>query len=425
MSVLDKIGVALGGSEPNFTSRLFSRLKMFLSALGPTAFALVIQLGAFALTARALGVEQFGDYTPLLALASMGVELTGLGGADILVREVARDRTQFRTHYRHMLVLIGISLPVVALILAFIATRLMQTNVAPIIVVLAILGEVLAGRISASVELVMVAHQHTTRASLLRMFTAVSRLVVVLIVFNLLGDYSLADFIEAAFVQSALLSCGYVVLAWHLYSKSLSSGAPPALLSGLPFAVNQVARSAQMTMDRVVLAHFASNEVVGIYGAGSRVLQIGLFPIQVMTRILYPRFFVHGAAGISATRAFALKVAPFMLLVGCLSGIAVAAAAHFAPLVLGKEFQESTQVGTKLAFALPFIALQYPAADALTGVGRQAIRAFVFVVATVSFGLMLSAGASFWGADGMIIAFVGSHALLALVLWGMVLFSRK
>ena len=88
------------------------------------------------------------------------------------------------------------------------------------------------------------------------------------------------------------------------------------------------------------------------------------------------------------------------------------------PALLGKDFAQSTHTTMVLALALPFIALQYPPADALTGAGRQGLRAALSAAAALGFGLLLLAGAHWNGVNGVTWAFVGGHALLAAVLWG-------
>jgi len=137
----------------------------------------------------------------------------------------------------------------------------------------------------------------------------------------------------------------------------------------------------------------------------------------VMTRILYPQFFVHGAQGAMPAFRYAIRTIPIMLLVGCSAGLAVAAGGWSAPFVLGGGYSDSTDIAIKLSVALPIIAMQFPAADALTGAGKQAFRAFIFMIVTVFFGLLLAIGSYFGNINGVIIGFVCGHSLLAVVLW--------
>jgi O-antigen/teichoic acid export membrane protein len=251
-----------------------------------------------------------------------------------------------------------------------------------------------------------------------RVISVGTRLGTALLFFVLLGQHGLDGWIAAVCIQSALLCLGCVLAGSRIYGSPVWALLRAELPTGAAFSAAQLARSSQGNLDRLVLARFADEAALGAYGAASRILQLGLFPLQVVTRILYPKFFVHGAQGLHASRRFALRTAaPAVLVVGVLSCLCVVLVADFVPMVLGKDFAQSTHTTMVLALALPFIALQYPAADALTGAGRQALRAGIYSVAAVGSGVLLLAGAHWGGVNGLSIAFVGGHALLAAVLW--------
>ena len=89
-----------------------------------------------------------------------------------------------------------------------------------------------------------------------------------------------------------------------------------------------------------------------------------------------------------------------MALVGLLALALTAAAAQALPLVLGPAYAGLAPLATGLALACPFVALQYPPADALTAAGRQGLRTLLYALA----------------------GFVAAQALLAGALW--VAFAR-
>ncbi len=394
------------------------RVVTFAGTLLPTMGALALQLVTFTVTARGLGVEQFGLYTAVLALAAVGVELVGLGGSDLLVRGVARDRGRFTAYYGNMLLLIVVTLPLVVGLSMGVGLGPMQMRIGALELAAALVAEIASARMSASLELVMVAHGDTVRAGYVRMVAVATRLGVALLFFVLLGQQGLAGWIVIVCAQSALLCVVCTVAGSRLYGSPRWGLLSGELRAGAAYSATQVARVSQGNLDRLVLAHFADESALGLYGAASRVLQLGLFPLQIVTRILYPKFFVHGAEGLAASRRFALHTAaPALLTVGVISCLCVVMAAELVPVILGKDFTQSTRTTIVLAFALPFIALQYPAADALTGAGQQGLRAAITSVATLGFGLLMLAGARWDGARGLSMAFVGGHALLAAVLW--------
>ncbi|MFL6698933.1 MAG: lipopolysaccharide biosynthesis protein [Vitreoscilla sp.] len=394
------------------------RLLTFAGAMLPTMGALALQFVTFTVTARGLGVQQFGRYAAVLALAAIGVELVGLGGADLLVRGTARNPASFARYYGNMLLLIAGTLPWVVLAGMAVAVGPMQMHMALAALAAALAAEIASARMSTSLESVMVAHGHTVAAGWVRMASVLTRLGAAVLFFVVFGGRDLDRWIAVVVVQSALLCVACLVVGSRLYARPLWTLVRDEMSTGAAFCVGQVARSSQSNMDRVVLARFADEAALGAYGAASRVLQLGLFPMQVVTRILYPKFFIHGANGLRASRHFALRTAaPALLAVGVLSCLALLLVARFVPAVLGKDFAQSSGTTMLLSLALPLIALQYPAADALTGAGRQALRAGIYAAASVGFGLLLAAGALWDGVLGTTLAFIGGHGLLAAILW--------
>ncbi len=393
------------------------RLMTFVTTMVPTMGALGLQFVTFAITARGLGVEQFGRYTGLLAIVGVGVELVGLGGADVLVRAVARERSRFAAYYGNLLLLAGLTLPVVVALGVAVATGAMHSTVALPLIVLALAAEIGVARMSASMELVMVAQGHTARAGWVRMSTVLVRLALAIVYFLALGRADLDEWIYLVFAQAVVLTAVYVWLGGCLYGKPEWRLFRHELRAGALFCVTQSARAAQSNLDRMVLSRYADDTALGLYGAASRFLQLGLFPVQVLTRIIYPRYFVHGADGIAASRRYALRMTPALLGVGVLSGVLVAVAALVAPRVLGAEYAGSVAISVSLACSMPLMALQYPAADALTGAGFQGLRAAIYSVASVGFGFVLLAGTKLGGINGLIAAFLIGHLTLAVVLW--------
>jgi O-antigen/teichoic acid export membrane protein len=301
----------------------------------------------------------------------------------------------------------------------FVVTRDHGSSIGWLEVSAILLGEILFGRVAASTELVMVAHQHQVAASLVRLFTALSRLALAATFFLLLdhGD-ELGTWVRLVLLQSLLLSLVYLLFIVHLYGRPVWALQRREIGSGIAFALNQTARAAQSNADRVTLAYVSSDATLGAYAAGSRILQIGLVPIQTATRILYPRFFVHGASGLPAARAFALRCTPVMLATGVGSAIMVSAIGLVAPRILGQSFAATAQWAPLLSLSLPLIALQYPAADALTGGGHQRLRTLLYVASTCGFGVVLALGALLDGVRGVVFAMLLGHASFAAVLWG-------
>ena len=82
-----------------------------------------------------------------------------------------------------------------------------------------------------------------------------------------------------------------------------------------------------------------------------------------------------------------------MAAVGLLASAAIAALAPLLPLLLGPDFAGTAGIAAALGLACPFVALQYPPADALTARGRQPLRTAVTLAGVLVAALLLAAGA--------------------------------
>jgi O-antigen/teichoic acid export membrane protein len=397
-------------SAPRRRVALPSGARTFARALGPTGVALGLQFVTFAVTARGLGIAAFGLYAAVTATATILVEVMGCGISDVLVRAVARDPASYPRHFGLMLAAFAVTLAPVVLLGAALLVWASDLVLPFAVIVVGLTGEMIAGRFSASAESILVAHGSPAGAAVVRVVTAATRLASALAYFAV--AHALAAWVWVVLGQSCLLALGLSLFLTWRYGAPRFGWSWHELRSGLAFAVNQTARALQGNVDRLVLARYADPAALGAYAAGARLLVVGLFPIQVLTRMLYPEFFRQGVHGIAATRRFGWSRAPAMLGTGIASFVAVAVVAQILPQVLGHDFVASRNAAVLLGLALPLIGLQYLAADTLTGAGHQGLRAVLAIGTSCLFGALMVAGERLLGGiSGVIIAFVAGHAL--------------
>ena len=397
----------------------------YAAALGPTGLAMALQFVVFAIPARGLGVAQFGQYAAITAVAAILIELVGVGAADLLVRGVARDPARYPLYLGNLAVTTAVTFPPVVALGVAVAWWGAGTPLAPLTIAVGLTGEMIAARLSASTESTMIAHGDTVHAAMVRLGANVTRLVAALAYFHdFRPGHSLSGWVWVVLAQSCLLGAVLTAVVVRRYGPPRWTWLRAEAPAGAAFAVNQAARAVQGNVDRLILTRFADSAVVGAYAAGARLLVVGLFPIQVLTRILYPEFFRQGERGIAATRRYALGKAPAMLLTSLFSLAAVMVVAQLLPAVLGREFAASRQAAMLLALALPLIGLQYLAADTLTGAGFQQLRAVLSLGASGVFGVAMVVGARLAGTGGVIAAYLASHLLFLATLVAAALIVR-
>lgn len=389
-------------------------LRRLVLAIGPTAVAAALQLLVFALTARALGPAAFGALAAVYAVAAIATDAAGLGGDQAMVRDAARDPAAFPRAWGHALALLGLSLPPV-IGAAALVTLALAPSLGAGTVALLVAGEVAAGRATAAAELAFVAHGAPVAAGLVRLGAVAARAAVAVIVFAVAGATDAGVWAAAASAQA--LATGAVLLAVASARFGWPTGGLDrgVLRFGLLLMLNQLARSLNGNVDRVVLAAFLAPAALGVYASAARLQLVGAILNQSATRLTYPRFF--RAEGRAALRRLTRGAAGLMALVGLVALVLTAAAARALPLVLGDAYAGLVPLATGLALACPLVALQYPPADALTAAGWQGLRTLLYALAALVSAALLSLGAVVAGAAGAVAGFVAAQALLAAALW--------
>jgi O-antigen/teichoic acid export membrane protein len=383
-------------------------------AVGPAAVAAGLQLLVFVLTARALGPAAFGALAVVYAVSAIATDAAGLGGDQAMVRATARNPAVFGRAWGHALALLALSFLPVAAAAALVAA-LLAPGIGPVPVLLLVTGEIAVGRATAAAELAFVAHGTPLGASLLRLGSVAARALTAVAVFAIAGATDIGTWAVAACGQSFVTAAAVVALASARYGRPRAGLDGGEIGFGLLLMLGQLARSLNANLDRVVLAAILAPAALGVYASAARLQLVGAILMQAATRLTLPRFF--RAADRPALGRVTRDAARLMAAVGLLALALTVVAAQALPLVLGPEFAGLVPLATGLALACPFVALQYPPADALTAAGRQGLRtALAWAAAPAAAGLLV-VGARAAGAEGAVAGFVAAQALHAAALW--------
>jgi O-antigen/teichoic acid export membrane protein len=369
------------------------------------------------ITARGLGVSQFGVYTSILAIAIIATDFVGLGAHEVMMRETARNRAAFAAYFGHVLVLTGASLLPIGLLCFGIAAWLIEVPLHPGLLAWALLSEVLLGRVLNHAESIMVAHGDAVRSTAMRLQGAVFRLGAAALYFVVLDRSDLEGWIFTIGVLAVLVVSWCYVYCVRLYGPPRRGFFRHELAPGVLLALPQLAFSVLSNVDRVALALFVPPRDVGAYGAATRAMQVGLFPMQVGTRITYPHFFAAHRRSAREGLRFASKVSVAMLLLGVGSMGLVIGVSYAVPLIFGKDFSSAQPILMVLALSMPLIGLVTPPADVLTALDRQNLRAACYLVVALGFIGPAIVAARFHGTLGVAWTYVGAVALLALAQW--------
>jgi O-antigen/teichoic acid export membrane protein len=401
------------------------RALTFAKAMVPTMCALGLQFLAFVVTARGLGAELFGVYTSMLAVALIASDVVGLGSVETLTMATARNRLVFRRYFGHVLLMTSLTLPVFAGLAYLVARHVMHMEVPMQLLASVIVAEILIGRSMSYLEAIKVCHGDAVSAAWTRFTGALIRTAGAAGFFLGLGRSDLQGWVTAVALVSAVTTVWCYLECVRRYGRPVRYLARHELQPGLVFCGTQIAATLQANVDRVGLTRYASASAVGAYGAAMRILQLGMFPLQIATRITFPRFFSPENAGPVHGLRFASRVAKAMAVLGLASAGLVVVASYLVPLVLGRDFSTAQPLLMVLSMALPLIAIQTPAADTLIAMNRQGVRAFAYWFCALTFAIAAVTAARWGGGMAIAASFVAVHLLLAVGLWaGLLIVAR-
>lgn len=337
---------------------------------------ILIKAGYFIIIARILGPGQYGAFAGVVALVAILAPFATFGSGSLLVKNVSRDRSLFRQYWGNCLLLTFTSGSLLALLALGLSSIILSHRVPLMLVLLVSLADLLFARM---VDVSVQAFQA------LEMVAHMARLNVVAGTFRLLG----AVIVGVAVSHPTAVVWGIVYVGsssigaiWGLTWVSRLLGMPslaiwriaPEFAEGCYFSVSQSAQSIYNDIDKTMLTRLGSLDAVGIYAAAYRLIDAGFIPIRSLLYAAYPRFFQHGATGISGSTRYARRLLPRSGGYGLLACTALMVFAPVVPKFLGKEYLTTVEAVRWLAPIIFFRSIHYFLADSLTGAGHQGKR---------------------------------------------------
>lgn len=381
---------------------------------------LCIQAVYFVLIARALGVTHYGQFVAAASFIGIVGPFATWGAGNILVKNVARNPSSFARYWGAALKATLASAFFLALIIVGLSSLLLPASVPFLLVLEIIAADLLFARVVDMAGQAFQAYQKLDRTAMLQFMIGMLRLVAALVMYVVFHGHATALQWGVLYLVSGALG-GIAALRWvhaELGGPDWSGRLDRAeLAEGFHFSVTNSAVSINNDVDKMMLARLATLDAAGFYAAGYRVLDVSFVPIRAILYAAYSRFFQAGADGLRGSVRFARKLLPVAAGYGALVGVALLLLAPLIPKLLGPEYEPAVIV-VRLLSVLPLLrALQYFAADSLTGADRQGVR--TAVQASVAAGNVLL---NLWmipayGWHGAVWSTLASDGVLALSMW--------
>lgn len=353
---------------------LLERLRRFAAPWGFATELSVIatSLVTFVVIGEPLGPEQFGSLAAVLATIALVGPLLTASPEHVIVQRIAQGVPPSQAWAKSLAMLWFVG-PVVA-VLMVIASLVVAPNLPVWVALLFALSEV---SLLGHVRVAMLAHEATgasQRATSVALGMLVCRLLV-LGVFSLLEGSSV-ELWGVLHLVGSLPAAGFAHRTMRDAQNHVSVSPPVSddFRRGVPFAVNAGPDQLLSNNDKIVLSSSGFGFDAGIYAAAYRVAAIANVPARAVLRTRYSSHFKPENQSRGASLANVRGIIKSTVPAGLLASVGLVVCAPIATLILGDDFAESIDALRLLAF-LPIVrALSTPAADVLTGTGRQRLR---------------------------------------------------
>lgn len=334
---------------------------------------LVMSLFTFVVVGQRLGPAEFGSLAAVLATAVLVGPLLTASPEHVVVQRIAQGMSTTDAWSRSVAVLLTIG-PAVSMVMVL-AAAVVAPSMSAMAVVMVSLGEIALLGLARVAIRVHEANGDSRSGARVALMNLASR-GVALVAFALTDSPSIQTWATFHVIASAAAA----VYAHRSVGSGKTVRRRPSLPTredyrlGIPFALNAGPEGLLSSNDKMVLSGSGLDTDAGIYAAAYRVASIAGVPARSVLRTRYASYFKREHQSKESAVANALSIIRVTAPAGALSGIALFVAAPAAQRVLGDEFGDSVSAIRFLAF-LPIVrSLSTPAANVLTGTGRQRLR---------------------------------------------------
>ena len=322
-----------------------------LLATGWQGLRLALQFAYLVLVARLLGVEGYGVFAGIVALAATLSPLAGAGFGLILVKQVSRHPESFPRYWGRALSAIAISAPLLILVLAAMAAAILPDTGETLALAVVGISELLLVPLVAACANAYQAHERLGASIFNFVLLNGGRLLAIGALALIDHQPDLTRFAVAYLAGTALPAAASLVIAIRAFGRPVADlrGLTGELGEGLGFAASGVTGVAQAEIDKSLLLRLDGAIATGTYSVATRIVSAASIPLISYVLAAAPRLFRTGASGIVGSRRTAGTLLGPVLVYGAAAGGAIYLLAPWLPAVLGEGFAGSVSVIRMLA----------------------------------------------------------------------------
>jgi O-antigen/teichoic acid export membrane protein len=378
---------------------------------------LVLQAIYFVTIARALGSQGYGAFVAMAAMVAVAAPFAGMGGQNILLKNVSRDRSLLAVYWGNGLLLVlilGLFFSGIILICGpwFVGRGLRFA------LLLVCVSDIMFVRFVELASFAFAAVGRMGESAKLNVYISLARLAG-LFVLVVIAKHPTVQEWTVAYIAGSTACFLYAFIRVTLIDGIRVSFArmKQEITEASYFAISGSATTIYNDIDKTMLARLSDFASTGIYGAAYRLIDVSMTPVNAMTLAASPEFFRRGHHGPKAAEEYAWKLikraAPF----GFAVFLCLFIGAPILPHLLGNSFHSAIEATRWLAVIPLLRCVHMFFAGALAGTGYQGIRASVQVGVGIINILINIYFISRWSWRGAAWTSVMCDSLLLIGLW--------
>ena len=337
---------------------------------------LVIQAAYFTVIARSLGPYNYGAFIGVVALVGIVFPFGSLGSGNLLIKNVARDRSLFPVYWGRGLVTTVASSSVLFLVVLILSRFLLPSSIPRELVLLVSGADLFGMSLIALSGYAFVAVERLNWTAAVNVMISASRLIGALLLVSVHRHPTALQWGYLYLLTTvAIVLTALVLVTFKLGWPQFNWRRPAAeLREGFYFSGSLSAQTIYNDIDKTMLARLGTLDATGIYGAAYRLIDVTFVPLSALLVAAYPTFFRKGVGGIAATLSYAKRLLIRALGYSALASISILLFAGLVPYILGPEYARTVEAMRWLALLPMLKAVHYFLSDALTGAGHQGTR---------------------------------------------------
>lgn len=301
------------------------------------------------LLARVLSGQTYGEFVAVIAVAGFATPLAGLGLANMVLRNAARDPEAGPWYLRRALLAWVWTLVPLAGVTVYLALLLLPKGLPLPPLGAAVTAELLAASLTELAARYRQAQHRPHSYGAINAGLPMIRLLALGVLAIIVKSIDIATLLWT----HAAASVGYLALLWPVVRPTPTTTAAPAreampITSGLPFSISALTMRVQGEFNKPILAH-AGFGLAGTYNIAQRAVDIATLPLLALQEALWPRLYAQ-ANPLQQLR----RTGASLLMLAAGMGALIWLLAPLLPVLVGVKYADSIRILRLLAW-LPLL----------------------------------------------------------------------